>query len=183
MYTSITCLPASLAVSNAAWNSPFINCPNALPAKPKTSVASLKVLINLCFIMLPSSNTFSFGFSNKSLKNPVTEPILSLKNLKKSLNAILKNSVPVLKPSTTLWFCPNMSLSCVNAANIKPTPNAFNPAPKPLTAPVILLNPVSPSFVALFKSLVWSTAPLSSSANFSTSLAASSILLFIFKLI
>ena len=76
-----------------------------------------------------------------------------------------------------------MSLSCVNAASIIPKPNPFNPAPKLLTAPVILLNPVLPSFVALFKSLVWSTAPLSSSASFSTSLAASSILLLIFKLI
>ena len=98
---SILSLPASFTLPHASANSPLNKCPNAFPKCPKVSNKLSKRSIKLSFIALPKSLILCVGFSNISLKKPVIVPILFSKNENKSLKAIDKLSIAILKISKT----------------------------------------------------------------------------------
>ena len=79
-----------------------------------------------------------------SLNHPVTFPTLLLRNENKSLKAILKASIAVLKKSITAWFLLKTSINLAIKATTKPIPAAFNAVPIPLIDIPIFLKPPEP---------------------------------------
>ena len=148
--TSTISLPASFIASKALSKFPANNSLNAVPTNPKVSKRLSNLSVIFSFIALPILSKVKLAKnvlrrSNAGIKLLVTKSY-------KSLKAISKVVIALLKKSITFWFFPNISANLANNATTKPIPIALNAVP---TA----LNPLLKVLVPLLAFLLESPIP------------------------
>ena len=177
--TSTNLEPATDANPTAPTQSPLKNLDIASPDTSINSKKLTKLLIKYFSIAAEKSCIAPSGSVKRLLKYPITVPTFAFKKLNKSLNAMVRVSIVILKKSITFWLLANTSLNFSNEANKRPIPIALRVLPTLTNTLFVFLAAVpivsNPLAVFLFPSDTWLWRPFISFFKSSISLIALSV--------